>query len=65
MLFSFLAVLSNACAEDAPPPRQVWLSPGFFSLHFDRNRDYRKDNWGVGVEVVLAPAHIVGRDFPH
>jgi hypothetical protein len=54
-----LAVLSCARAEDTRPSPQVWLNPGFFSWHFDRSTDYREDNWGVGVEVVLARDHAV------
>src|SRR5688572_22794118 len=59
MVFPFLAALSSAYAEDVQPSRQVWLNPGFFSLHFDRTIDLREDNWGVGAEVVLAPDHAV------
>ena len=54
-----LGVLSSACAEDNRLLQQVWLNPGFFSWHFDRSLDLREDNWGVGVEVVLAPDHAV------
>jgi hypothetical protein len=57
MVLPFLAALSSAYAEDVQPSRQVWLNPGFFSWHYDRTRDFREDNWGVGVEVVLAPDH--------
>ena len=35
---------------------QVWLNPGMFSYHF-REGDYREDNYGLGAEVILAPAH--------
>jgi len=59
VVFLFLAALSIAYAEDAESSRQVWLNPGFFSWHFDRTQDFREDNWGVGVEVVLAPDHAV------
>jgi len=59
MLFPFLAALSSACAENVQPSRQVWLNPGFLSWHFERSQDLRDDNWGVGVEVVLAPDHTV------
>jgi hypothetical protein len=59
MLVGFLAGLSSACAADIEPSRQIWINPGFFSWHFDRSKDYREDNWGVGVEVVLAPDHAV------
>jgi hypothetical protein len=59
MIFVILAGLSGACAEDVQSSRQVWINPGFFSWHFDRSKDFREDNWGVGVEVVLAPDHAV------
>jgi hypothetical protein len=58
-VFPFFAVLSSAYAADTEPLRQVWLNPGFLSWHFDRSQDLREDNWGVGVEVVLAPDHAV------
>ena len=59
LICGFLAGMSGALAADIEPSRQVWLNPGFFSWHFDRTRDFREDNWGVGVEVVLAPDHAV------
>jgi hypothetical protein len=59
MTFGVLVGLSSAYAADTEPSRQVWLNPGFFSWHFDRTQDFREDNWGVGVEVVLAPDHAV------
>lgn len=59
LLFAFLAALSCAHAQDAPPRRQVWLNPGFFSWHFDRDQNFNEENWGVGAEVVLAPDHAV------
>ena len=59
----FFATLAPAGAQenDAPPefsPR-VWISPGIYSYHFDRSKDLRDDNWGLGVEVTLAPDHAV------
>ena len=59
VLFLFLAALSSTRAADTEPSPQVWLNPGFFSWHFDSDKDFRHDNWGVGVEVVLAPDHAV------
>lgn len=59
LICGFLAGISGVYAEDVQLPRQVWLNPGFFSWHFDRTRDFREDNWGVGVEVVPAPDHAV------
>jgi hypothetical protein len=58
-VFLLLAVLPGAHAEESRISPQVWLNPGFFSWHFDRSKDLRDDNWGVGVEVVLVPEHAV------
>jgi hypothetical protein len=59
----FLAALGPVRAQehDAPqefPPR-VWISPGIYSVHFDTSKDLRNDNWGLSVEVALAPDHAV------
>lgn len=56
---ALLAVLSNAHAEETRTFPQVWINPGFFSYHFDRSKDFREDNWGVGAEVVIVPEHAV------
>jgi len=55
----FLAALSSAYADDVQTSTQVWLNPGFLSWHFDRSKDLRGDNWGVGAEVVFTPDHTV------
>ncbi len=59
-----LRVLLGCCvlatgAEAAEPefPAQIWLSPGFYSYHFDRHADLREDNTGFGMEVTFAPEH--------
>lgn len=46
-------------AQDAPSrfSPQVWLNPGTFSIHFDRDKDLREDNTGVGAEVVFSDDH--------
>jgi hypothetical protein len=44
------------CAQDHP---RIWLNPGFYSLHFDRGKDLRDDNVGLGAEVALAEAHVL------
>lgn len=46
---------ANAAGREFSP--QVWINPGIYSLHFDRNRNLRDDNVGLGAEVVLAPDH--------
>ncbi|HZQ71405.1 MAG TPA: hypothetical protein VFB08_00705 [Burkholderiales bacterium] len=37
--------------------REVWVNPGFVSYHFDRSKDYRDFNYGLGAEMLLAPNH--------
>lgn len=32
---------------------RLWINPGFYSLHFDRDKDLEDQNWGLGVEYVL------------
>jgi len=49
------AVQSGAAAADFSP--QVWLNPGAYSYHFNRNTDYRENNIGIGVEVLLTDDH--------
>lgn len=39
--------------------RQVWLNPGTFSFHFDRNKNLREDNTGLGAELTLADDHVL------
>ena len=49
-------------AQEFPP--RVWISPGIYSLHFDRSKDLRNDNWGPGVEVAVAPDHtLIGGNY--
>ena len=48
-------IASTAIAEP-----QIWLNPGIYAFHFDRDKDLRDDNIGFGVEVVVAPDHAVG-----
>jgi len=36
---------------------QGWLNPGTFSYHFDRNKDLREGNIGIGAELTLAENH--------
>ena len=32
---------------------RLWINPGFYSLHFDRDKDLENANYGLGVEWVL------------
>ena len=48
-------------AEDTPGRvvRQVWLNPGNFAYHFDRHKDLREDDTGLGAELALADNHVL------
>ncbi|HYP69824.1 MAG TPA: hypothetical protein VEP93_03020 [Variovorax sp.] len=32
---------------------RLWINPGFYSAHFDRDKSLEDQNWGLGVEYVL------------
>ena len=32
---------------------RVWINPGFYSYHWDRNKNLENQNWGLGLEYVL------------
>jgi hypothetical protein len=44
------------CAEtaDLPSSQQVWINPGLYSYHFDRSKNFRENNIGVGVQWLFA-----------
>ena len=42
----------------------VWINPGFRSYHFDRSKNFREDNYGLGVQVNLSSTNsIIGGEF--
>ncbi len=60
------ALLSLACtgglpatASDFGNPQEsggtIWIAPGFYSLHFDRNSDLRDANPGIGFQWDVRP----------
>lgn len=61
-----IAFIAACCLAFAPQialsqetyPR-VWLNPGFFSFHFDRDKNLREDNWGLGADVEFSEDHSV------
>lgn len=59
VLFLAAFVAFGARAQDAPAifSPQVWISPGIYSLHFDKSKHLRNDNPGLGVELALARDH--------
>ena len=63
----FVALGPGGAQEDKAPAEfspRVWISPGIYSLHFDTSKDLRNDNWGLSVEVALAPDHaLIGGSY--
>ena len=59
----FLGALAACCAMFAPVADaqefkpQAWLNPGLFSYHFDRDKDYKETNLGIGGEYLFARNH--------
>lgn len=53
----FGAALSGADAADQMSAPQVWINPGIYSRHFNRNTDFRENNIGFGVEAFITPDH--------
>ena len=45
---------SAGSGEFAP---QVWINPGLYSHHFDSSKNFRANNIGAGVEVLIAKNH--------
>lgn len=45
-----LPTKNQARANAIPAGFNLWVSPGLFSYHFDRNAGYRELNWGFGVQ---------------
>lgn len=58
-LMAFCALNAHADAMPADFSPRIWLNPGVYSLHFDRSKNLRDDNVGLGIEVALAPDHSV------
>jgi hypothetical protein len=57
MLFVSSALLCSAHAASPDDSPQVWLNPGVFSRHFERNPSFREDNVGLGAELLPSPDH--------
>jgi len=51
--------LETACAQesngwieiiDPKPKNEVWVNPGMYSYHFQKDQNLNNNNWGVGLE---------------
>lgn len=57
MAWVFYAFHSTANAAEPEFSPEVWINPGIYSYHFDRSKDFREDNVGLGAEVLVTPDH--------
>lgn len=55
----FATVGNLSCAMSAEFSPQVWVTPGIYAWHFNRSKNLRDDNVGLGAEVALAEDHSV------
>ncbi len=55
-LSSAVAACEAGAADTWP---QVWLNPGLYSYHLNRDKGYRDNNIGIGVEVQFNNDHAV------
>jgi len=56
-VFAAVGAPSRAMSAEFSP--QVWVTPGIYAWHFNRSKDLRDDNVGLGAEVALAEDHSV------
>ncbi len=54
-LLTTLPCVPVAAAEPFP---RVWINPGIYSWHFERNRGLRETNPGLGAEYVRSREHV-------
>ena len=64
----FCATLASVGAHAGPASeefsRQVWISPGIYSEHFDRSKHLRNDNTGLSAEFAFAKDHaLIGGSY--
>lgn len=68
LLFAAVALSStdnvHAQAVPAETSPQVWLNAGTYSHHFNRDKNFRENNTGIGAEVWLGDDHaLMGGTF--
>lgn len=59
LLLAGTAALPCRAGENPPFRTEIWINGGVLSYHFERDKDYREQNWGFGAEALLAPRHVV------
>ncbi|HMN79610.1 MAG TPA: hypothetical protein PKA20_06735 [Burkholderiaceae bacterium] len=56
------AAAAGAATDSAIPAdygTQLWVNPGIHSFHFDRDKGLRENNYGLGLEAVVTPEHVL------
>lgn len=56
---AFYAAGAQAGDEAAERWPQVWINPGIYAYHFDKDKDLRNNNFGFGAEVMLTNEHVL------
>ena len=56
---ALFAIESGAQQNADGVSAQVWLNPGSFTYHFDRDKNLREDNTGFGAELKLTEDHVL------
>ena len=54
---ALIAIDGHAQQATGERSAQLWLNPGSYSHHFDRDKDLRADNTGLGAELTLTEDH--------
>lgn len=51
-VFPVIAQESNTWIEfiDPKPKNEVWVNPGMYSFHFQKDQNLNNNNWGIGLE---------------
>ncbi|MGH9578497.1 MAG: hypothetical protein ACRD3R_13745, partial [Terriglobales bacterium] len=57
--FALIAFDSRAQQSIDDRGARLWFNPGSFSYHFDRDKDLRENNTGLGAELTLTEDHVV------
>ncbi len=44
---------------EVKPLEELWLNPGFYSYHFEQDKNFDNDNWGLGAEYRYSTSNSV------
>ncbi len=50
---------SESAPESAAEPGSLWINPGFYAYHFQRDKGFRDNNYGLGAQYMLSPSSSV------